>query len=392
MAVYHLSTRINTNVPASSLLYDLCIYRMDSKRNKYSLVDVKQQSFKDNYETQRHASGNTKEPLSTIYIMEITLYRKLMLRTLCISPTPFTKMYTLEEFSSGNACSAVKRENPCYFVSKGTTKSESQGGEIKRLKITIPERPFIAKEYPIGSPQDPFEKTLIEHQIKNRFYHQDYPNQSDASVCGPAVFFYCLQMDRPDVYAQAARELWRYGKTKIGELEIVPGEGCRHPAGRFYNVFEPRINGLDWITLAGLRDSDNSVLSFDVLDSPFAGITLWQTLTDWFEKAGYEKVFSNVGITQAGVQGIRDLNEYVQRGYKVVTLINDSLLEGSLNERATYPTHWIVWEGPITQRDDGIVQFKLFSWGEVSEQIKPEKDLSFLINRFFGGVVFKSPK
>lgn len=35
MAVYHLSTRINSNVPADTLLYDLCIYRMDANRNKY---------------------------------------------------------------------------------------------------------------------------------------------------------------------------------------------------------------------------------------------------------------------------------------------------------------------------------------------------------------------
>lgn len=41
MATYHLSTRIQSNVPADSLLYDLCIYHMDSDRNKYILVDVK---------------------------------------------------------------------------------------------------------------------------------------------------------------------------------------------------------------------------------------------------------------------------------------------------------------------------------------------------------------
>lgn len=69
---------------------------------------------------------------------------------------------------------------------------------------------------------------------------------------------------------------------------------------------------------------------------------MWQTLTEWFEKADYEKVFNNVGITQAGIQGINDLNEYILKGYKVVSLINDSLLQGSLSERATHPTHWIV--------------------------------------------------
>lgn len=392
MPVYHLSTRIRANIPPSYLLYDLCIYRMDSRRNKYSLVDVKQQPFQGNYETQRHATDDINDPLSTIYIMEVTLYRTTLLETICVSLAPFTHMYTLEEFANGKAWSAVKRENPCYFESIGIPKPVSQGGETKDVKISIPERPFIAKEYPIGDPRDPFEKNKIERDISDRLNHWSFPTQGNASVCGPAAFFYCLQKDRPDIYAQAAWELWRYGKTKIGQLEISPSEGCRHPSGSFYddNGY-PQISGLDWITLAGLRDSENAILNFDTLDSPFAGVTMWQILTEWFEKAGYKTVFSNVGITQAGIQGIYELNEYAKKGYKVVTLINDGLLNsgGSL---LTVPTHWIVWEGSLTQDIVGMVQLNLFSWGQVREQIKSGKNLSFLINRFFGGVVFKSLK
>ena len=108
MSVYHVSTRISSNVPASEILYDLCIYRMDSKKRKHSRVDVKQQALLTNYETQSHATENVSEPISTIYIMEVMLYRKTMLKTLCVSPQPFTKMYTLEEFASGKAWSSVK--------------------------------------------------------------------------------------------------------------------------------------------------------------------------------------------------------------------------------------------------------------------------------------------
>jgi hypothetical protein len=45
--------------------------------------------------------------------------------------------------------------------------------------------------------------------------YSSYPNQGWTSLCGPASFFYCLQMDRPDVYKQAVNELWLHGKTKI---------------------------------------------------------------------------------------------------------------------------------------------------------------------------------
>lgn len=273
-------------------------------------------------------------------------------------------------------------------MTTGVTKPASQGPNVTVVQISRPERPFVAKEYPPGDPLDPFEKSKIVTEINERFNHLSYPSQVNASVCGPAAFFYCLQQDRPDVYMQAARELWQYGRTKIGHLEIAPGEGCRHPTG----IFDGNISGVDWMTLAGLRDSENALFSFDSLDSPLAGITAWPTLTDWFEKAGYEKVFSNVGITQAGVKGIQKLNEYVCHGCKVITLINDSLLEDSSGEHPTLPSHWIVWEGPVIQNPDGTMHLRLFSWGKVEDQIKKDKDASFFISRFFGGVVFKPLK
>lgn len=96
MAVYPLSTSIRSNVPADSLLYDLCIYRMDTDRNKYYLIDVRQQKFKDNHQTQIHMSEDINEPLSTIYIMEMTLYRKTMLHTHSVTPKPSQRCIRLQ--------------------------------------------------------------------------------------------------------------------------------------------------------------------------------------------------------------------------------------------------------------------------------------------------------
>lgn len=145
MPVYHLSTRINSNVSAESILYDLCIYRMDSKGNKNKIVDVQQQPIQPGYETLRHQTADISDPVTTIYIMEVMLYRKTMLQTTPVLVAPFTHMYTLEEFSSGKAWSPTKRENPCYFVTTGVSKLKSQGGAFITVKISQPQRPFIAK-------------------------------------------------------------------------------------------------------------------------------------------------------------------------------------------------------------------------------------------------------
>lgn len=393
MPIYKVSSKINSNISPDYILYDLLIYRMNGSHNKTILLDVKKQQLKSNYETQQHDTENTNDPISTIYIVEITLYRTNMLQTTCVSVTPFRRMYTLEELSTRRAFSSVKRENPCYYESKGKTQLESEGRNIKTITISNHGRAFIAKEYPENSANDPFAKNKVEGDIFLRFHHMDFPDQSSSSLCGPAVFFYCLQADRPDIYMQAANELWLYGQTKIGDLQITPSKGCRHPSGKFYDEssqpLTPLISGLDWLTLASLRDSENTVFSYDSVDYKVSGISMFDSIAEWFEKAGYEKVFDNVGITRGTLHDIRALNTYIKQGYRVITLIADSLLESS-ESNLTIPSHWIVWDGEVTEDANGKVSLQLFSWGTVNNWIKKDKDIHFFINRFFGGMVFKS--
>ncbi|OTA14399.1 transposase [Xenorhabdus beddingii] len=366
------------------------------------MLDVFQAKLQSNYETQRHVTQETDDDLSVIYIMQIMLYRKHGSNTIQALQAPFKKMYTLGEFVSGKACSDKKRENACYFESTIETKPVSDGDNTVELKITIPERPFIAKEYPIGHKDDPFEKSKIESQIQNRLSKRNFPDQGGASLCGPAAFFYCLQMDRPDIYEQAARELWRYGKTKIGELEIKPGDGCRHPKGSFYNQYGSRISGLDWLTLASLRDSENIIMDYDEVSDQVPGITAWWTLSDWFEKAGYEKIFSNVGLSHCNINDLVTLGDYYNKGYHVVTLISAGMLSDFGNTETSGKNHWIVWEGVvrnygkenITNNSDfnQYVNLNLFSWGKVEPQIKNNKSLDYVLNHVFGGLVFKPMK
>ncbi|CDG17073.1 hypothetical protein [Xenorhabdus doucetiae] len=334
--------------------------------------------------------------------MQMMLYRKHGSNTIQALQAPFKKMYTLGEFVSGKACSDKKWENACYFESTIETKPVSDGDNTVELKITVSERPFIAKEYPIGHPYDPFEKRKIESQIQDRLSKRTYPQQGWASLCGPAAFFYCLQMDRPDVYEQAARELWQYGRTKIGQLEIKPGEGCRHPSGSFHNDGEPTISGLDWITLASLRDSENIIFSYDKVDNEIAGITMWGKLTEWFEKAGYEKIFDNISLSHSNITDIITLNDYIKKGYRVVSLISVGMLKGIPGDTSV-KNHWIVWEGKVGSKgktinlddvnsENNIVNLNMFTWVGISERVKPNNNLNYFLKHTFGGLVFKPIK
>ncbi|MDC9605551.1 hypothetical protein [Xenorhabdus griffiniae] len=268
--------------------------------------------------------------------------------------------------------------------------------------MTIPERAFIAEEYPIGHPDDPFEKNKVESQIQDRLSKRTYPDQNGASLCGPAAFFYCLQMDRPDIYEQAARELWEHGRTKIGQLEIKPGDGCRHPKGSFYNQYGERISGLDWLTLASLRDSENTIMNYDEISDQVAGITMWEKLTEWFEKAGYEKVFDNISIfSHSNVNDIINLNQYIKKGYRVVSLISAGMLDRITGD-TSMKNHWVVWEGEVSSKgmpinlndinNENTVNLNMFSWGKIYQQVKEGNNLNYFLKHTFGGLVFKPIK
>lgn len=113
------------------------------------------------------------------------LYRKVQDKLRCLTPEPFTRMYTLQELSTDKAWSSTKRENPYYFETTGELRPVSEGDNTRGLTLSTAERPFIAKEYPVGDERDPFEKFTIEERLAK----VNFPNQGDTSLCGPAAFF-----------------------------------------------------------------------------------------------------------------------------------------------------------------------------------------------------------
>lgn len=401
MTKYNIYTKIESNVPTSHLFYDLNVYKTDGNGRKHVLLSVTQQPIDPNYYTQPHDTNETDDDLSVIYIIEINLYRKHGGRLISVLSSSAKKMYTLGEIASGKAYSKNKRENVCYFETKGQTKPVDKDGSdnIHSVQITCLERDFIAKEYPVGSADDPFDRKKIKNQIVSRMNHSNYPNQGGTSLCGPAAFFYCLLMDRPDVYKQAVNELWLHGKTKIGTLDISPGNGCRHPKGSFYDDYgREAVSGLDWITLASLRDSENAIMSYDEVGDQVSGITMWGKLTEWFEKAGYEKVFDNISLSHANVNDIISLNNYVSNGHKVVSLISAGMLSDFPGDSSS-KNHWIVWDSQVRCNDGGLVSastsvldkvdLTLFSWGNVRNQLKNNVNLDVFLKHTFGGLVFK---
>lgn len=110
MPKYNIYTKIESNVSAVDLFYDLNVYRTDASNKKHILLSVAQQPVTSNYQTQSHETNDTEDGLSVIYIMEMNLYRKHGGKLFSVLSSPAKKMYTLGEMASGQAYSKNKRK------------------------------------------------------------------------------------------------------------------------------------------------------------------------------------------------------------------------------------------------------------------------------------------
>lgn len=406
MAIYTIQFQIESNVPVEELAYQLEVYKTVDDVTKYALSKTPITPLEAGYKTQAHKSLDIDPTKYQHFIISFMLYRKINNNYEAVFDEPKKKVYSLD---NPPTLSNKKSENISYFETVDTTKPEKKDGtNVSVLKITNQERPFEDQLHKEGTPLDPFRKDRIEQQIQNRLIGYDYPRQQLTSLCGGAAFFYCLLKDQPSIYEQVAWDLWNYGRVQIGSLKIEPGADCRHPKG----IYRVGMSGLDWMTLASLRDSENSVMDYQVRTSfipeGLAGITMVSAAKSWFKKVGANCVFDNTklwmpfGLNHAKLKHLLDLNLYAGKpNYNVVVLIGAGMFgakDNKGNYLASAKDHWVVWESKVTLLNgDEIteatplteqVKLKAFSWGDVKENyIRSELKLSDVLEHIFGGFV-----
>lgn len=182
--------------------------------------------------------------------------------------------------------------------------------------------------------------------------------QGAASLCGPAAFMYCLLQDRPEMFVQYVCDLYNTGAAKIGALSIKPSQDCRNyqPSG---------IAAVDWIALAGLRDSEN-VLDYQDPSDTFSGITMPSGLASWFSAAGYDHVQNDTNlVTTKGATAIDAAGALLMQNRRVCLFVDADLLEDDKNTSPSivgYPDHWVVLTG-TSGTHGGQVGATVWTWG-----------------------------
>ncbi|WP_167458082.1 hypothetical protein [Rahnella woolbedingensis] len=200
---------------------------------------------------------------------------------------------------------ASSTNNWTIFNKKFSTGETTKNQRFDKICTISNKRIFIDPQFPVGHPKDPFEKSKIERQLAARlkyeasgmdYMEKKYPNQGDASLCGPAAFMYILLKDNPVLYCQYIKDLWNEGSTKLGNLEVNPSTGCCSPLNYTESDGSTRVSAIDWISMASLRDEENIFFDYKSPDDAFSGATLPEGIIKWVKSMGAEVINTDMTL------------------------------------------------------------------------------------------------
>ena len=197
--------------------------------------------------------------------------------------------------------------------------------------------------------------------LRERVADPKKQDTSHVNLCGPAALLYCILNDNPEAYVKYVIDLYNGGSGTLGTLNIRPGTGCRNCRPN-----PDKIEPVDWIALASLRDSENTILSYDSVEDGAGGITMPHTLADWFTAAGYQQIRNETNVFFTKGQSEIDAT-YIQRllGRWVCLFINANMLYADKNtNRSLSPNHWVVLTSPAGV-NKGNIAIKVYSWGKI---------------------------
>lgn len=189
---------------------------------------------------------------------------------------------------------------------------------------------------------------FIKH-LRNRIKDKPTENidQAATSLCGPAVILYVILIREKDLFVNFAVNLFLYGEAYLGDLHVKPGQGTKNMLAANLGYMSP----VDWVILASLRDSENSILDYDDVTDATAGMTTPGDIESWCRQIGFQHVVKNANIFvfSKGIDDLRLAQEYMLNGYSVFLLLDAQVL-GNANPSSSsfWPTHWVVLNSNIT--------------------------------------------
>jgi len=127
------------------------------------------------------------------------------------------------------------------------------------------------------------------------------------------------------------------------------------PKGDLLSYSPPswKIDPVDWLTLASIRNSNDWFIHYDSADGEFSGATTPMELAYWFTRAGYSDVKEDANFVrhQRDTENMDEASRLFSAGYRVCLLIDDPMVkEGTQAEsgsRVLKDRHWVVLQSRI---------------------------------------------
>ena len=85
----------------------------------------------------------------------------------------------------------------------------------------------------------------------------------DLMTCGPTNLIYSIAKNYPLTYVDYAKDLYCKGEARLGSYHVKPSKKCRNyrPNPNLTEENQGYANAADWVTIASLRDSANTVFN-----------------------------------------------------------------------------------------------------------------------------------
>jgi hypothetical protein len=231
-----------------------------------------------------------------------------------------------------------------------------------------------------GNPHWPgLDRDQVGASLLMRIANPSCIDQDNASLCGPAAVMFGLAADQPGTYAKFAIELFEKGKAQLGRhLTISP-----HPLMRFTNP-GTNIDQADWMTLGGLRSSENWLVDYVSTDQEVGGITIPTELAIWLGDAGYRDVRDETNLVRDKGEGnLMEASRLYQAGYRTILFIDSGMLktETQSADSGILDRHWVVLRSKVTIAN-GNVSFMIYTWGDGERPVPQDPNVPLSLKDF----------
>ena len=246
--------------------------------------------------------------------------------------------------------------------------------------------------------------------LRTRIRYPGLINQGRANLCPSASIVFSEARAHPVAYTKFVIDLYETGQAKLGEFEVTAGTDLRAytpPAGK--------IDPVDWIPMASIRDSENWFFDYEEVDKDWhqylGGWDMWNggarsgELAKWLEKIGYTKIVrKDTKFFTQGKDVLVEASRLRDEDYKVIMLFEakvlelkgDEITDASRRGMLKQSDHFVVLTSPVRifkVGDKEMVDFTVFTWGEENHSIVPagaqQLELDVFLRYYYGFIAAK---